>query len=530
MDGLEPCEYQLVPLTKLLLNGQDCVLVCDGVGVGKTVSAGYIASFLTSLTRRNALVICPPTLQEKWRLELRSKFGLHVIPLRSEEEFGLASDGWNEKTADQSVYVAPSSLLTRQSLPAFMGPIVIDEIHNYRNNETKSWEALSKVSAPASHRIGLSATPINNRLADLSAELAILLAKEFHVVDAVVNDLWRPEKRQILFPLLTRFTKERLGVHFAARRIADKRVVYPASYISEVQLAIKNRRMRPITDTAYRDEITYFRLAASSPEAFERSVGVRTSRPTEKMEQLLQILQKHGTERVIVFVVFSETAKEVARSVSDRDAFVITGEVPVFEREDRLADFKTSRNGLLVMTSVGTEGLDLQFCSTLVNYDLTWNPMVLEQRIGRVDRIGQTKPAIHVYNFVVEGSIDERILHSLGRKLGLVSGSLLEPSSILGSEGTSGSVGMFGENALEQETESAKSLARALELSRTILPEDYAVLGSIDRGFCRPEAIRQLAADGAGPAWLAQDASSEAWRHTFTSGATAFREVLGYYA
>jgi len=89
----------------------------------------------------------------------------------------------------------------------------------------------------------------------------------------------------------------------------------------------------------------------------------------------------------LVFCEFEETTKEISDAISERPSFLMTGATAVFDREALVADFRRTADGVLVMTSVGAEGIDLQFCSTLINYDLTWNPMVLEQRIGRIDRI-----------------------------------------------------------------------------------------------------------------------------------------------
>lgn len=180
------------------------------------------------------------------------------------------------------------------------------------------------------------------------------------VAEALVGDLWRPERRESLYPLVTRFSKERLGIHFANREIRDVQIRFPAEYRRKVVEAIKGRRQRPMSDSIFRDEITYFRLAASSPEAFERSIGIGTGRPEGKAKRFESVLREHPHESVIVFCEFEETAQVLAASVEGRSGFVITGSVPVFEREETIARFRGSASAVLVMTSVGGEGLDLQ--------------------------------------------------------------------------------------------------------------------------------------------------------------------------
>jgi SNF2 family DNA or RNA helicase len=526
--GLRPANYQLVPLAKLLLNQQRAMLICDGVGVGKTISAGFALTYLSQLTQKPSLVVCPPSLQEKWRSELRGKFDFSVIPVRSAEELATVSDEWDSLGGKPDrVYVMPSSLLGRTSPRGFLGPIVIDEIHHYRNPETRLWKAAKSLLEAAPYRLGLSATPINNSISDLAAELSLLLQVDRHVADALVADLWRPRFREMLYPILTRFSKERLGIHFAARVVRDIHIRFPEDYGREVLIAIKRARGRVTADSIFRDEITYFRLASSSPRAFAASIGVPTSSPKQKLEALRGVLDFHDDERVLVFCEFEETARELAEWIVGRPGFLMTGSVPVFEREEVLTRFRDSRDGVLVMTSVGTEGLDLQFCSTVVNFDLTWNPMVLEQRVGRVDRIGQEKRSVHIYNVVVAGSIDERIIRVLGEKLGLLSGTMLEPASVLGN--SSLGARLWDEEIESQEVAQAEVLARSLDLSRDIIPDDYEVLDAIDARYCDVERLREVGRKDAERLWFRTSEISSSWVGSLTLRARDLRERIQQY-
>ena len=88
----------------------------------------------------------------------------------------------------------------------------------------------------------------------------------------------------------------------------------------------------------------------------------------------------------------------------------------------------------MLSSKVGSEGLDFQFCDTLFNYDLPWNPMEVEQRIGRLDRIGQESDVIRIYNFWIEGTIEQRILDRLYTRIGIFERSIGELEMILGDE------------------------------------------------------------------------------------------------
>lgn len=528
MAALERAAYQLVALTKLISNEQRAILICDGVGVGKTIAAGFILTYLVAANRRSGLVVCPPSLVDKWFLELRSKFALDVVAIRTGEELALTIDDWDLRLDVPRVFIMPSSLLGKTSGARFSGPVVFDEIHNYRNPETQAWGAAKALSINASYRVGLSATPINNGVDDLAAELSILLDLNIYAAQALVQDLWRPGRQEALYPVLTRFTKDRLGVHFAKRIVRDLFVEISESYRAEVISIVKQLRGRPKSESVYLDETTYFRLAASSAEAFSRSTGIVVKTPFDKFGALKPVLDLHESERIIIFCEFEVTVAEVERKINSRDIYVITGSVPVFERGAVLDQFRNSRNGVLLMTSVGAEGIDLQFCSTLVNYDLNWNPMVLEQRIGRIDRIGQTKQEISIYNCIVEGSIDLRIVETLGKKLGLVQGSVLEPSTVIHSL-ESGKALFTGDDLLAEET-AARALAQAMALTAEVIPEDYSLLPSLDASYCDPVKIRLATSGQAQASWVNDTPAAAAWATRMNRAQNRLNSLLRYYS
>ena len=112
---------------------------------------------------------------------------------------------------------------------------------------------------------------------------------------------------------------------------------------------------------------------------------------------------------------------------------VIHGQIN--NRDEILQQFKTDDNiQVLLSSEVGSEGLDMQFCNSMVNYDLPWNPMVVEQRIGRIDRFGQKSPVVNIYNFIVAGSIQEEIYIRLLERIGIFQGTVGDMEAILDAE------------------------------------------------------------------------------------------------
>jgi hypothetical protein len=148
---------------------------------------------------------------------------------------------------------------------------------------------------------------------------------------------------------------------------------------------------------------------------------------------------KHKTPRrkIIVFSFFRRTLDYLARMLTSRGITnrKIHGGVPIDEREAAIDDFLERPEIPVLLTSeVGGEGIDLQVASVLFNYDLPWNPMVVEQRIGRIDRIGQQAKRLVILNFVVEDSIEERVLQRLLTKIEIFKESIGEPDPIIGEE------------------------------------------------------------------------------------------------
>lgn len=165
-----------------------------------------------------------------------------------------------------------------------------------------------------------------------------------------------------------------------------------------------------------------------------------------KFAKLKEILNNVWAEepnaKVLIFTFFRGTARYLEKHLTECGwpAIRIDGDIPsdprrpaVDERGKRIRQFQMDPNvKVLVSTEVGSEGLDFQFCHYLVNYDLPWNPMVVEQRIGRIDRFGQESKVVHVINLVVRGTVEDTILARLYTRIGIFERSIGNLEAILG--------------------------------------------------------------------------------------------------
>ena len=158
-----------------------------------------------------------------------------------------------------------------------------------------------------------------------------------------------------------------------------------------------------------------------------------------KFEALLRILQtvfSHGNKKIIVFAIFKKTLKylRIRLNKAGYKSALIYGDTNI-DKKKVLDEFQFDDSiQVLLSSEVGSEGLDMQFCNSLVNYDLPWNPMVVEQRIGRIDRFGQESEKVNIYNIVVRESILENIYSRLLMRIGVFRESIGDLEAILDAE------------------------------------------------------------------------------------------------
>lgn len=146
--------------------------------------------------------------------------------------------------------------------------------------------------------------------------------------------------------------------------------------------------------------------------------------PDVKVESLLntvdEMLSEDPSQKIIVFTEFVATQQYLLRVLKNKGYAVcyLNGSMNIEERSDALRDFR-DRASIFISTDAGGEGLNLQFSNIIVNYDLPWNPMKIEQRCGRADRIGQTRD-VHVFNFTITDTVENRVRQVLEEKLSVI--------------------------------------------------------------------------------------------------------------
>lgn len=182
-------------------------------------------------------------------------------------------------------------------------------------------------------------------------------------------------------------------------------------------------------------------IVAAKPAASlvraSKAIGTVDSKFQQFECTLRQALSEHDSSKALVFSFFKGTLRYLHRRLRSLGYPVemIHGEVPIPDRLRIIDRFRSDPNQRILLSSeVGAEGLDFQFCDILVNYDLPWNPMQVEQRIGRLDRFGQQHERIRIYNFLIDDTIETRIFQRLYERIGIFERSIGDLEAILGEE------------------------------------------------------------------------------------------------
>ncbi|MFO7798103.1 MAG: SNF2-related protein, partial [Promethearchaeia archaeon] len=171
---------------------------------------------------------------------------------------------------------------------------------------------------------------------------------------------------------------------------------------------------------------------------YKKLVAIPYDSKSEKLLKLLnRIHQNNPKEKLIIFTQFVDTLKFLKKRIERENSefFVETfyGGKNKQEKAESVKNFRENNSfSVLLSTEIGGEGRNFQFCRILINYDLPWNPMKLEQRIGRLDRIGQKSEKIYIYNFFMEGTIETDIIFALNKRINLFKESIGKLEPIIG--------------------------------------------------------------------------------------------------
>ena len=503
---IERFEYQIRTALRVIGPLRGRALLSDEVGLGKTIEAGLVLKeYLTRGMVRQFLVLTVPSLVDQWEEELADKFNLTTATTNQPIFRENPEVFWR----DQRAIIASLHTLKQPAHLAVASArnwdlLVVDEAHYLRNRSSQAWQAVSAL--PRQFLLLLTATPVQNSLDDLYSLVTLLRPgqlpspQEFRRRFLDPRHPHRPkepdELRRLLGQVMVRNTRANAGVDLPPRH-AETVLFEPSDAEREFWQRWELDFRRRLTQLPAGQASLWGRLllqaAGSSPAAWRAAVAsfpdgqaarewketaVLDSSWERRCELLLPLTRGEGG--VVVFSQFLETQRALAQGLraAGVPTFVINGQTPAPDRQPITESFR-QQGGALLLTHSGTEGRNLQFSHRLVNFDLPWNPMEIEQRIGRLHRLGQRHP-VRIYNFVQAGSLQEHLLEILQDKLNLFELVVGETGLILGERFGSEE---FAEEVLRLWRESEGRVAHAFqELGEELAAArtDYAEVQKLD--------------------------------------------------
>ncbi|MBE3576712.1 MAG: DEAD/DEAH box helicase [Limnochordales bacterium] len=429
-------------------------LLADEVGLGKTVEAGLILKeYQLREGLRRILILVPASLVWQWYRELLDKFGLQPILQRT--TFDWHRDGVIIASLDTAKRPEHREIL--HSLEWDL--VIVDEAHRLKNMQTHNWQLVNRL--PKRYLLLLTATPVQNNLRELFSLL--------HLLHPGRLGTWASFRRRYLederTPKDPAALKELLAAVMIRHRHGPETVTLPPRYVYRIDVHLRPDERELYESVAgwvrriYRERgrldahvfslLTLERELCSSPAAAALTLArlTRVDAGDPRVITALQVLLRQGfgsklqalvrlirslNRQLIVFTEYVATQAQILGALRQAGivAFPFDGSMSPSRKEWVRRSFQ-QKGQVLVCTEAGGEGINFQFCNTLINYDLPWNPMRVEQRIGRLHRLGQTRP-VEIYNLVTTGTIEEHIFYLLHEKIRLFQSVVGELGGILG--------------------------------------------------------------------------------------------------
>jgi len=464
--GIISYEYQVQAAKKVLNTFRGRAMLCDEVGLGKTIEAGIILlEYILRGLARKVLILTPPSLTTQWKEEMESKFNLDFV-LHSDPDFrDGGADSWHvyDKVI-ASIHTAKLKRNAEEISKITYDVLIVDEAHYLRNRNTLVWKFVN--SLKKKYMLMLTATPIQNSLEELYNIITILKPGQLKTVSEFKRTFMergarlKPKNtqrlRELLGGVMVRNTRALTHVRLPQRnartisiQLTDaERELYDGltDFVKRnyLQAEVKRKRTNQFTLRTLQEEVgsSSFSVLSTLEKMIKRRGDqgnglvkfydlAKSIKDNAKTKAMLQVIEAHQ-DKVIVFTKFVRTLEHICNALGEHgipfSRFMGSMNIP---QKDRAIEEFAGESRVLVSTEIGGEGRNLQFCNAIINYDLPWNPQRIEQRIGRIHRVGQERE-VYIFNFSAENTIESYILNVLDAKINMFELVVGEIDMILG--------------------------------------------------------------------------------------------------
>ena len=461
LHGVETYWYQVESVRKVLRQFRGRVLLADEVGLGKTIEAGMVLKeYLLRGMAERILILTPATLVGQWQEEMLTKFDVEFATSYDSRVRNDALTFWSQPRVIASIATARRPEHQQALAQQHYDLVIVDEAHHLKNRATANWKLVNALNKR--FLLLLSATPVQNSLLELYNLLTLLkpgifkTEKEFRASYMTSGKPRVPANRDTMRDLMRdvmiRNTRSLVDVKLPPRHATTlrldaspeeaacyaelSRLVQEAHQTGTKQQRLSLRHLLAAAgSTAATAALTIGRYADKrkvSEEWRDLQERYEDLRVNCKEQALLDLLHRNPDEKKMVFVQHRETLHRLEDLVAQHgfNCVLFEGSMTGPEKDRAIERFRADVP-LLLCTESGGEGRNLQFCNTLINFDLPWNPMAIEQRIGRIHRIGQTRD-VFIFNLAVRGTLEERMLHILDEKINMFELVVGEIDAILG--------------------------------------------------------------------------------------------------
>jgi SNF2 family DNA or RNA helicase len=469
--AVEHYQHQIDAALRALHQMRGRALLADEVGLGKTIEAGIIMKELIQRGLvRTVMVLTPASLTEQWREELGNKFHESFVVMETPGQWSEVQDAeagrWIVSLDRAKLQHQSEAILARE-----YDLLIVDEAHKLKNRSTLAWQFVNRIRKR--YVLMLTATPVQNDLMELYSLITILTPGQLGTVRAFRRHFVdhgdarhpknAPSLRRLLNDVMIRNRRSKVDIQFPRRQAA----IYHLT-LSEREWLLYRDVTEYIRDRfRNRDSSKHLRLTlltlqkelSSSPQAvaatlrkmvadrahgdhvraeLQRFLELAESIPiSRKLLAVKEILDRFPGQ-FLIFTEYRQTQEAMVRQFEQWEIPAVSfhGGMDIRQKEEAVTAFRNNGNGrhpvrVMVSTESGAEGRNLQFCHQLINYDLPWNPMRVEQRIGRLHRLGQDKD-VAIFNLSCNETIESHIIELLARKIRMFELVIGELDLILG--------------------------------------------------------------------------------------------------